>query len=638
LEYGDNLHPDTPIRIPQAFWWQGPGGKKVLHWLNEHYHTGNFLGLSGVQGFAAEKSRYFWESDRMTVDDLYVVAQREIPRYVERLKRDDYAYDDLIICTSGFFVDNSSPDDRWCSLIARWNSEHDDIQLRTSTMSEWFDKLSTYDTSNLPTYQVAWPDHWAHGLGSMSSRIAQARRIQRNRNQIKTLVEESGSSYAADHLLAARDQELFALEHTFNAWMTTAIPHAEAISFLQTAKELDFHRAELNYHEAASAALRVLVSRSTDQLYLYVPFEGANSSFRTVEFSGADLDLDADQQGLLADDGQVYPFQRDSHAQDRARYIAIVPASGNNKLARFQLVQHAPDAQPQAGAATELHTAAWHLRVDPVSAGLLSLREKANGREWVGDQPPYRFGQLVHETVIHPLGRRAVGNMARIIALGVAAEPMLKRWIDAPIFERITPTLDTAPLHQPGSVFDSVHLGGVIGNLGRVEITWRLYHCLPLVELVLDWDKEWNRQPEATYIAFPFAHEGARLLLEAPGAFFQPGSHTAGGQLAGTCSSYYTIQRAAHLQGANEASLLWLPLDAPLVMTQEINYNRWETGPWEWNGFLASMPINHYWHTNFASSQRGYMRFRYRMFSPDSAPDLETAIRAAQPIEAVGWR
>jgi len=59
---------------------------------------------------------------------------------------------------SGFWVDNSAPDDRWCEIIARWNAEHEDIKLRTATLSEWFAQVETFDTANLPTYQVAWPD------------------------------------------------------------------------------------------------------------------------------------------------------------------------------------------------------------------------------------------------------------------------------------------------------------------------------------------------------------------------------------------------------------------------------------------------------------------------------------------------
>jgi hypothetical protein len=50
------------------------------------------------------------------------------------------------------------------------------------------------------------------------------------------------------------------------------------------------------------------------------------------------------------------------------------------------------------------------------------------------------------------------------------------------------------------------------------------------------------------------------------------------------------------------------------------------------------MPVNHYWHTNFASSQRGYLRFRYRLFSPGATSELESAIRTALPMQAFGWR
>ena len=72
-------------------------------------------------------------------------------------------------------------------------------------------------------------------------------------------------------------------------------------------------------------------------------------------------------------------------------------------------------------------------------------------------------------------------------------------------------------------------------------------------------------------------------------------------------------------------------------MPNAIDYSNWESRPWTWNGFLASMPVNHYWHTNFAVSQRGYIRLRYRLFSPQG-PSLEAAIRAASPVDALGWR
>jgi hypothetical protein len=142
LNWHKLIGPDTPIRVPQAFWWQGPQGGRVLHWLNDQYLLGNMLGLSGTRGFHEDKTRYFTEVDRDSADDLYMLAQERVPLYIERLRSQGYTNDMLLISSGGFYVDNSPPDDRWTRLIERWNTEHEDIRLRTATISEWFEALT----------------------------------------------------------------------------------------------------------------------------------------------------------------------------------------------------------------------------------------------------------------------------------------------------------------------------------------------------------------------------------------------------------------------------------------------------------------------------------------------------------------
>jgi hypothetical protein len=171
-----------------------------------------------------------------------------------------------------------------------------------------------------------------------------------------------------------------------------------------------------------------------------------------------------------------------------------------------------------------------------------------------------------------------------------------------------------------------------------VRVSWRWYHALPLIELVIAWDKRWNDLPEAAYVAFPFAVSSGELELETGNAFFRPGSHEAGGQLPGTCPHYYTVQRAAQITTQEGARGFWLPLDAPLVMTNAINFNYFSPEPWKWNGFLASMPVNNYWSMNFPTNQRGHLRLRYRFLSQHAFADPEQAIQAAQPVEMLGWR
>ncbi|GCE14022.1 hypothetical protein [Tengunoibacter tsumagoiensis] len=637
LEQGVDLKQETPFRIPQAFLWQGPQGGKVLHWLGEHYLQGNVLGLSSSKGFAADKTGYFTETDQVTAEELYASAKVEVPRYLERLIEAGYPYDSILLSTGGFYVDNAPPDERWCRIIKQWNKDHEEIQIRTATLGEWFEVLAQKQQESLPTYKVAWPDHWAHGLGSLTTRIAQARRTQRRRADVVKLVDQADSKKAAEYLTTALQQEQLALEHTFNAWSTTARPSSSFNEFVQSTKELNFHRAEFYLDEAVGSALRQIVPESNEQPQLYVGVSRSGDGKRIVHFAADDLQLNPEQQILTDLDGERYPFQRDS--QELSRFIAVLPLKERD-FSSFSLMT----AQTQSVASearTELSTRGWHVRVDPISGGLLSLKEQVNGKEWVDLHHQHVFGQLVQEAIVHPQGLQMVGNTGRFMALDTASDSLRRRIEPGQVFEYSTLQIIGSPQYRAGSVFDTIQLTGKQTRIGKVQISWRAYHAIPVVELVLDWYKTWSDQPEAAYVAFPFAAQGGQLELETGGGFFQPGSFAEGGQLPGTCSTYYTIQQAARISAASGEQLFWLPLDAPLVMPNEINYARWEaTEPWDWNGFLASMPVNHYWHTNFATSQRGYLRLRYRFVSPSAlnSADSETIIQTGIPSEAYGWR
>ncbi|QBD82966.1 hypothetical protein EPA93_46200 [Ktedonosporobacter rubrisoli] len=641
LQGGRNdIRPDAPVRVPKMFWWQGPKGGRVLHWLSEHYNLGNALGISGTKGFGADKTRYFIETDRTSVDELYATAQREIPRYVERIKAEGYPYDRMQINTAGFFVDNSPPDWRWCALIARWNAEHDDIKLRTATPSEWFDDFQQHCTQNYPTYQVAWPDHWAHGLGSDTPRIALARQNQRKRADALALVELSGSDEARAALDLALDQERFALEHTFDAWSTAARPAAPFNEFLHMHKALNFYRADLYFNEAIGRSLRsYLPQQERRERQLHIGASQYEAGEHTIHFSSEDYPLKPEAQALRAENGTTYAFQLED--RELSQYVAALPIVHEKPLVSFSLAGEAAGrtqarAFLHAGEHTRIKTDAWDITVNPRTGHLLSLHERAIDQEWVNAKHQHGFGQLIHEQVVHPWKREAVGNRARYIALDIATEQLAAAFPPEPIVTRSSIVLDAGSRFTQGPVFDEIALQGTQDNIGRVQLAWRGYHHLPIVEFVIDWEKQWSELPEAAYVAFPFAVAHA-LHLETGGGFFQPGSHESGGQLPGTCSSYYTIQRAARIANESGAALFWLPLDAPLVLTNEVAYNRWETSPYTWNGLLASMPVNHYWHTNFPISQRGRLRLRYRLISRQGFGSDEQAIQAAQPIDALGW-
>lgn len=244
---------------------------------------------------------------------------------------------------------------------------------------------------------------------------------------------------------------------------------------------------------------------------------------------------------------------------------------------------------------------------------------------------------MVHEQVVHPLGRTAMSNGGMLRNWGIGG-PLMVQWPEAPLRELTVPHTTKMVSSLRGPVFDAVVWEGASERLGKLRAEWRLYHDPAVVELHIEWQKRWCDDPEAVYVAFPFAVHQADLQFETSGGFFTPGSHAAGGQIPGSCNSYYTLQRAVIIGNPTDHALIWAPLDAPLVMPNEIKFDRWEVAPWRWNGFLASMPVNHYWHTNFPTSQRGPLRLRYRIASSHGAHDRDTAVAQLMPQEALGWR
>src|SRR4029078_1101865 len=113
--------------------------------------------------------------------------------------------------------------------------------------------------------------------------MARARRTQRRRATAIALVEQAQSPAAAVALATALEQERLALEHTFDAWSTTAHPAANANAFQHAAKELTFHRAELYLDEAIGTALRALTARDPEGARLYV-YQPASAPAQTLHF------------------------------------------------------------------------------------------------------------------------------------------------------------------------------------------------------------------------------------------------------------------------------------------------------------------------------------------------------------------
>jgi hypothetical protein len=399
------------------------------------------------------------------------------------------------------------------------------------------------------------------------------------------------------------------------------------VAFQHAHKELNFHRSELALDEAAGRSLRVVYPQGDGQtLVIDAPDHAV-----LIHMAAGDIPLDATTQVLHDVHGTVIPFQSDHSGLPQFVFGFHAPHAGRHLL---RLVPG--NAVVTAGNDVRLSNDVWDMVIDPLTGGLLHLVERRSGKNWV-EKHQRGFGQMVHEQVVHPLGRTAMSNGGMIRQWGIGGA-LLDAWPEGPISEQTVAHTTKMTSSLRGPVFDALIWQGSSERLGKIRYEWRLYHRPALIELHIEWNKRWCEEPEAVYVAFPFAASAALLQFETSGGFFTPGYHGDGGQIPGSCNRYYTVQRAATIGNVSDHAVMWAPLDAPLVMPNDIVFDRWEVAPWQWNGFLASMPVNHYWHTNFPTSQRGLLRLRYRIASCQGASNREVAVATMMPHDALGWR
>ncbi len=120
--------------------------------------------------------------------------------------------------------------------------------------------------------------------------------------------------------------------------------------------------------------------------------------------------------------------------------------------------------------------------------------------------------------------------------------------------------------------------------------------------------------PEAVYVAFPFALEQGTLQFEAQGGLVQPGEN----QIPGTATDWNTVQNFAALRSP-AGQIVLVSDEIPLMQFGGINTGRFKPGAKPETQQIYSWVLNNYWTTNFRSSQEGEMSWSYALTSSRDA-------------------
>jgi alpha-mannosidase len=576
----------APLRRPCAFWWEAPDGSRILHWNGEHYMFANFhLDL------------------HLSAD----AAKEPVADYLAGLQdRGDYALDIIAFNISGSAIDNAPPNKALSDIVRDWNSRWAWPKLRLAVMREFFEDLEARYGTGLPVYRLGWPDYWTDGVASTAYETGLIRLTHDRLRAAESFAAfasslDSAFPYPREEIEEAYQSALLFDEHTWGSGGSIRFPDSEQARGQWAVKSA--------FAYAASEGTGHVLQASLDRMAFLIPTDGrfTFAVFNPLPWTRSDVirlvmpgRLAAMPEPLRLRDkrnGQRLPCQIDRENNILYFLARDMPALGY-AVFTFAPAENKLEAKP--GTIVQKSTIEneyYRVTLDPQSGGLISLFDKQLQVELVDPSSPYRLNQYIHE--LPKGGRPAVDNMEKLAEFDRAS----------PASAVITPGLQ-------GPVAYSLIVRTSARMCPRLEQEIILYDGLKRVDIINRLDKEETLAPEAVYFAFPFQVKGGTFRLEIADAVLKPEAE----QLPGTVRDWYAVQNWVEVAN-NELSVVWAPVEAPLVQLGDINTGKWLTRLDPANAWIFSYAMNNYWMTNFKAGQGGRVNFRYAITSRPGGPD-----------------
>jgi alpha-mannosidase len=598
----------APMQRPNAFWWEGPSGRKILAYNGWPYDTGWRFGIGRD---AAMFEETWW------------------PLVERRLEEIDYPIPVLMVQSYHPFGDNGSAYESFSGFIDTWNEQGKSPRLAMATPKDWWAAVKTHGDL-LPTYRGDWTDYWNFGCIS-SAREQALNRASRARLRAADAVAAAvvGRSDAPAESTLARSFARFREaawhslhlwdEHTWGADFSIRAPGAEdtqaqwhhKASYAYTARSLS-----LLLQRDALAELSQHVQRTQpDDFLVFNPLPWPR------RVAGMVPQEVASPRGMPEDATAGRHFQ-DRMIDDHSRIASIVeavpgqkqlwlkpvevPGFGYSVIHRAELVEWEQTADFSEEAVVENDF--FRLTFDRQRGGISSWHDKRLNREWVDQSAGYPFNGFVHEQVADASHDWPRNLMFSMDWMSTEVE-RLRGWKPEWPVERREPSrvlqhrVYRTPLGQ--YIIQFLEAPGCVGPLKQSVF-------LPDTEEYIECDSWWDMgltvHPEATYILYPFNVPGATARLDLGGQPMEVGSD----QLPGVCLDYFTVQGWADLSNEELGVTVAMP-ENPMVQLGDFHFAHNQAECSLERAMLLGWVTNNYWETNFRAHQPGRVHARYRI-------------------------
>ncbi|MCL6442372.1 MAG: glycoside hydrolase [Alicyclobacillus sp.] len=623
-------HGMYPLGCKQMpFWWETPGGAKLLVWNGEHYHYGNVLGLvPNLPGDGGVSSH--------AIDEQLAEVETRLPAYLKQLEQEGYPYDFVPLMVSGIFTDNGPPNPHIAHLIHRWNQTHGDhIEIQMTTLTKFFRHLRTLPTP-IPTYRGDWPDWWTDGVASTPLHTQIFRDAQRALRLVDRL--DPQQKYTDPHHIEEAVQKLaLYAEHTWGYSSSVYEPWNPMVQALGVRKEAYAAEAHRVIYNELDEILRAhgeapLIPDRPQRYRVINPFNHEISTVVPLYVDHWEPQVHGFEV-IEAMSGHIVPHQVAPASRGVAIWVPVQLKSGEAKTlilrsgnkqgyiptSRFERMgaDGIMDTKPiksatpagQVAALSECSVETPYVRIEwQPKLGIISWFDKVQQQELI--RPDFRHGAFTPVYEVTPTSgpgnitstRRKMGRNRKGINVIRSVGQMSQ-------VTRVT----TGPL------FSIVELQYTLPGTSHFVVELTAYHGLPRVDVRVRLHKDSVWDPENLYISLPFTVDDphAQLWIEKAGALVRPRVD----QLPGTLTDFNCVQEGIAYVGERSSLAIGLP-DNPLIQLGSLDYGerRLHGDPSLQDDpeHLYSWVLNNIWETNFKATTGGFYEFRYHLsWGPD---------------------
>jgi len=284
-----------------------------------------------------------------------------------------------------------------------------------------------------------------------------------------------------------------------------------------------------------------------------------------------------------------------------------------------------------------VETERYVLTFDRDRGGIMSWHDKERECEWVDESAEYPLAGFVHEVVADTETDRprkrlfdydpdVEGTFPAVAGLLDSDRGFRSDWHA----RRSGP--DRVRRHRVYDVPEGYRVRQTLVT-PQVESDVVLEFFVPDEDDTIVVNAEWvmglRTDPEATYLAFPFALDDPTPHIDVGGQAMQPGPD----QLDRSVYDYYTVQHWADLSDDNRGMTVGCPLN-PLVQFGDFHFADNQQGFDLERPLLLGWVTNNYWDTNFRAHQPGRVQARYHLSPHD---EFDEASAHATGLEATHY-